>query len=74
MCLADNYFAGSCCHLANKKSHMDHYNLLNTTGWINFTQVKLAGHILTGTEVAVEVIRVSRAPLTSRDFCMNSIA
>lgn len=72
MDLADYHFVGSCGHLANKKSHIDHYNLLNTPGWINFTQVKLAQHILTGTEVAVKVIRVSRASLTSRDFCMKT--
>ena len=40
----------------DEQSHIGRYQLLNTIGEGSFAKVKLARHILTGTEVAVKVI------------------
>ncbi|XP_011361609.1 serine/threonine-protein kinase MARK2-like [Pteropus vampyrus] len=42
--------------ISDKEPHIGHYKLLNTIGEGSFAKVRLARHILTGTEVAVKVI------------------
>lgn len=42
--------------ISDKEPHIGHYKLLNTIGEGSFAKVRLARHILTGTEVAIKVI------------------
>ncbi|TEA39078.1 hypothetical protein DBR06_SOUSAS1710192, partial [Sousa chinensis] len=48
---------GLTANSADKEAHTDDYEILHTTGEGSFAKVKLAWHILTGTQVAVKVIK-----------------
>ena len=50
---------------ADKKLHIDDFEILRTTGEGTFGKVKLARHILTGTEVALKVIKKRRQSVAS---------
>ncbi|KAM9091876.1 serine/threonine-protein kinase MARK2-like [Megaptera novaeangliae] len=50
---------------AGKKAHIDDFEILHTIGEGTFGKVKLARHILTGTQVAVKVIKKRRQSFSS---------
>lgn len=50
---------------ADEEVHTDNYEILHTIGEGNFSKVKLAWHILTGTEVANKVIKKSQQSSSS---------
>ncbi|XP_059984548.1 serine/threonine-protein kinase MARK2-like [Lagenorhynchus albirostris] len=50
---------------ADKEAHIDDYEILHTIGEGTFAKVKLARHTLTGTQVAVKVIKKRRQSLST---------
>ena len=50
---------------ADEEAHIDNYEILHTIGEGNISKVKLAWHILTGTEVAIKVIKKSQQSSSS---------
>uniref|UniRef100_A0A8C0DVX3 non-specific serine/threonine protein kinase n=1 Tax=Balaenoptera musculus TaxID=9771 RepID=A0A8C0DVX3_BALMU len=50
---------------AGKEAHIDDFEILHTIGEGTFGKVKLARHILTGTQVAVKVIKKRRQSFSS---------
>lgn len=51
---------GLTANSADKEAHIDEYEILHTIGEGSFAKVKLARHILTGTQVAVKIIKKGR--------------
>uniref|UniRef100_A0A8C9KY13 non-specific serine/threonine protein kinase n=1 Tax=Phocoena sinus TaxID=42100 RepID=A0A8C9KY13_PHOSS len=51
---------GLTANSADMEAHIDDYEILHTIGEGTFAKVKLARHILTGTQVAVKVIKKRR--------------
>lgn len=49
----------------DKETHIDNYEILHTIDECRFAKVKLAWHILTGTEVAIKVIKKSQQSSSS---------
>ena len=56
---------GLTANSADKEVHIDDFEILRTIGEGTFGKVKLARHILTGTQVAVKVIKKRRQSLSS---------
>uniref|UniRef100_A0A8C9B7Q0 non-specific serine/threonine protein kinase n=1 Tax=Phocoena sinus TaxID=42100 RepID=A0A8C9B7Q0_PHOSS len=56
---------GLTANSADKEAPIDDYEILHTTGDGTFAKVKLARHILTGTQVAVKVIKKRRQSLST---------
>uniref|UniRef100_A0A8C6BM18 non-specific serine/threonine protein kinase n=1 Tax=Monodon monoceros TaxID=40151 RepID=A0A8C6BM18_MONMO len=56
---------GLTANSADKEAHIDDYEILHTIGEGTFAKVKLARHILTGTQVAVKVIKKRRQSLST---------
>ena len=56
---------GLTANSADKEAHIDDFEILHTIGEGIFNKVKLARHILTGTQVAVKVIKKRRQSFSS---------
>ncbi|XP_061054264.1 serine/threonine-protein kinase MARK2-like [Eubalaena glacialis] len=56
---------GLTANSADKEAHIDDFEILHTIGEGTFGKVKLARHILTGTQVAVKVIKKRRQSFSS---------
>ncbi|KAJ8797901.1 hypothetical protein J1605_017103 [Eschrichtius robustus] len=56
---------GLTANSADKEAHIDDFEILHTIGEGIFSKVKLARHILTGTQVAVKVIKKRRQSFSS---------
>ncbi|XP_059775205.1 serine/threonine-protein kinase MARK2-like [Balaenoptera ricei] len=56
---------GLTANSADKEAHIDGFEILRTIGEGTFSKVKLARHILTGTQVALKVIKKRRQSVAS---------